>query len=172
MGGVVKHGLSRSKIYYLWRSMVSRCYYENRPDYPYYGGRGITVCDRWRNSFVAFYEDMGERPENMTLDRVDNSKGYSPENCRWATLETQQANTRTCKIYKTNKTGISGVQWRALRNSWQVSFGTRSLGSSKDFFEACCLRKSAEQKQDLDAGVSLPPGVSYTKIKDVKVRRA
>lgn len=72
--------------------MIERCKNPKAPNFEYYGARGITVCDRWRESFEAFLEDMGERPAGMTLDRIDGDGGYEPTNCRWATLTTQQRN--------------------------------------------------------------------------------
>jgi hypothetical protein len=72
--------------------MRQRCYYPNHAKYPKYGARGITVCDRWLESFDAFLTDMGERPEGRTLDRIDNAGNYEPDNCRWATPAEQTAN--------------------------------------------------------------------------------
>lgn len=93
------HGHSRkgkkniSAEYNSWHSMKSRCLNKNAPNFVLYGGRGITVCDRWK-VFKNFLEDMGERPKGKTLDRINVNGNYEPSNCRWATLSEQQKNKR------------------------------------------------------------------------------
>lgn len=94
----LKHGHyaggKMSATYRSWHAMIQRCTNPNRGDYDRYGGRGITVCDQWRD-FVVFLADMGERPEGKTLDRKNNDKGYYKRNCRWATDAQQRANKRS-----------------------------------------------------------------------------
>lgn len=91
--GHAKKKAPRSKTYTTWNNMVSRCTKPYHDKFYMYGARGITVCNEWLD-FSNFLRDMGERPEGKTLDRVDNTKGYSKENCRWADRETQQRNMR------------------------------------------------------------------------------
>lgn len=88
------HGKSKSREFNSWRGMVDRCTNKNNTSYPHYGGRGIEVCDRWR-SFSNFYTDMGDRPDGMSLDRINVDGNYEPRNCRWATKQVQATNQRT-----------------------------------------------------------------------------
>jgi hypothetical protein len=104
------HGMSGTSSYYVWANMLSRCYHENRPDFHHYGGRGIGVCDRWDSrkggSFENFLDDMGEKPEKLSLERVNVNEDYSPENCIWADETTQNYHQRT---RKDNSSGVPGV---------------------------------------------------------------
>lgn len=85
--------ISKTRTYKSWSSMKERCFNKNHKNYRYYGGRGITVCDRWK-TFSNFYEDMGERPEETSIDRIDPNLGYFKENCQWATRSQQNKNKR------------------------------------------------------------------------------
>lgn len=84
--------------HYTWRTMHARCNNPKARGYKYYGGRGISVCARW-DSYENFLADMGKRPPNTSLDRIDSNKGYSPDNCRWATHSEQQKNKTSTRMY-------------------------------------------------------------------------
>jgi hypothetical protein len=92
------HGMSGTSTHNIWDTMIQRCHNPNRKDYQRYGGIGITVCDRWRNSFEHFLADMGERPTGLSIDRRDGTKGYSPDNCRWATNVEQARNSKSARL--------------------------------------------------------------------------
>lgn len=93
----------QSRLYRIWSGIKTRCYNQNNPAYRYYGAKGITMCDDWRNSFVAFrdWSISHGYDDSLTIDRIDNFMGYSPSNCRWETMEHQRLHTRRSQI--TNK---------------------------------------------------------------------
>lgn len=94
--------------------MKQRCSNPACSDYKYYGGRGITVCERWKESFAEFVADMGEPQEGMTLDRIDNNGPYSPENCRWATRKQQTDNSTRVKIIEAHGRRLNYSEWGRL----------------------------------------------------------
>lgn len=91
-----KPGHSHSRLFNIWRGMKQRCYYPSHQSYPHYGGRGITICDEWRQSFLAFrgWALANGYQEHLTLDRIDPDGCYCPSNCRWATYQEQTLNKR------------------------------------------------------------------------------
>lgn len=103
------HGLSRTGTHNSWRAAKERCHNPNNAKYATYGAVGITMCDRWRTSFSAFLEDMGPRPEGCTIDRLDQTKGYEPGNCQWASIEEQALTRGTTRLYRW------GGGWMATR---------------------------------------------------------
>ena len=144
-----KHGMKGTKIYGTWTNIRSRCLSKNNPSYVNYGGRGISICKEW-DDFSVFYKDMGDVPEGKSIDRIDNNKGYSANNCRWATAQQQAENKG---MYKKNKLGITGVYYDAIRNRYLAVITSKRkqkrLYYGNDFLEACCARKSAELKLTL-----------------------
>lgn len=136
-------GHSAHPIYELHQSMIYRCKKAGTS----YSQKGIAVCARWlgANGFSNFLTDMGERPKGTSLDRIDNTKGYSPDNCRWAT-PTQQVLNRG--MFSNNTSGVEGVYWNKARSIW-VAFICKEykliyLGSFVDKRDAIDVRREAE----------------------------
>jgi hypothetical protein len=114
-----KHGKSHLDYHKVWVSMKLRCLNRNHHAFSSYGGRGITVCDRWLDSYDSFIRDMGPRPSHKhSIDRIDVNGNYEPSNCRWATATDQVRNRR---ILKSNKSGCSGVCFDNKVQKWRTS---------------------------------------------------
>ena len=96
-----------------YHDMKQRCLNQRHQQYKNYGARGITICARWLECFNNFLEDMGEKPIGLTLDRIDNEKGYSPDNCRWATPREQRLNQRSCTILSYQGLSMTVTEWAA-----------------------------------------------------------
>jgi hypothetical protein len=128
------------RTYGVWATMKDRCRNPQAKDYPNYGGRGIDYDSTWE-SFDKFLADMGLAPEGLTLDRRDNAAGYHKDNCRWATRYTQVHNSRT---RRDNTSGLRGVSYATRDRNWVTYLDGKCLYRGKDFFEACCVRRSAE----------------------------
>lgn len=113
-GAVIRHGRSRTREYQVWHQMIRRCHDPKSPVYRHYGGRGITVCERWHDA-ANFLADMGPRPSPQhTLGRINNDAGYCPENCRWETRTQQARNTRTNILITHNGEARCLSEWATL----------------------------------------------------------
>lgn len=129
-----QHGMRNTTEYRSWSHMKDRCYREKDKRYSSYGGRGITVCDEWRNSFTAFYKDMGKKPSpKHSLDRIDNNGNYEPSNCRWATNVQQASNRRSSRLFTYDGRTMNIKEWsdssgiayntlrqRLMRYNWPI----------------------------------------------------
>lgn len=94
-----RSGKNSDPTYRCWVNMKRRCLNRNDPSFQSYGAKGVTVCEEWKNSFEAFLADMGPRPQGMSIDRIDSGGNYEPDNCRWATVWTQNVNRRNTYAY-------------------------------------------------------------------------
>jgi hypothetical protein len=121
------HGYSprlkpRPRIYGIWCNMINRCTNPKVPHFRDYGGRGITVCERWLNSFENFLEDMGEPPPGLTIDRTDNNGNYEPENCEWKTRIDQARNRRSSLKITFDGLTLTVAEW-----SQRIGIGRRTI---------------------------------------------
>ena len=140
------HGKEGTKIYNVWGGMKYRAQTETAKAFSNYGGRGITVCDRWQ-SFENFYADMGEPPEGMQLERVDNDKGYSPENCKWAGRKDQAFNRRTTVRVTFKGKTMSLTDWAEETGVSRTTLGRRYKAgwSVEDMLTKPLTRRSSKK---------------------------
>lgn len=131
-----KHGMSRKSIYKVWQGMLSRCYQPAHASYKDYGGRGIRVCKRWRRSFTNFLADMVDSYKcGLSIDRLNNSKGYTPSNCAWSTAKEQVRNRRNNRIIDTplgrmcigEAAEKSGLNWQTIHYRVKANWPTEKL---------------------------------------------
>lgn len=109
------HGKTKTPIYNIWRGIIERCCNKDSGVYKYYGGRGIFICESWKQ-FENFYKDMGDKPNNMSIDRINNNDGYYKENCRWSTMKEQSNNRRSCVIIELDGIKMNMKQWSEKYN--------------------------------------------------------
>ncbi|HBG49462.1 MAG TPA: AP2 domain-containing protein [Cyanobacteria bacterium UBA9971] len=144
----IKHGMCKTKEYYTWRNIINRCLYKDGINYPDYGGKGITICDEWKNSFMKFVNDVGLCPDDKSsLDRIENTKGYYKENCRWATCSEQAMNRGPKKDGIVKFKGVVYEPKKKLYRARIMSNGkTKSLGRRKTAEEAAKLYDKAAEE--------------------------
>lgn len=138
------HGASYSREYVSWANMWQRCTNPKHPSYPRYGGRGITICERWR-SFANFLADMGPRPPDLTIERTDNDGHYTPENCVWDTRKRQGRNKSNNK--RLPYQGVAVAMAEAVERS-----------GAADYF---CVRGRLNRGWDADRALQTPPHPGY-----------
>lgn len=142
------HGKRWTPEYNTWAHMIQRCYNRNNKRYQDYGGRGITICKKWRENFLNFYHDMGQKPSTkFSIERKNNDGNYEPGNCLWATPMVQKRNQR---VYKINTSGTSGVIWCKSSSKWKatisVNYKKIHLGYFTNLQDAVNARKEAEHE--------------------------
>lgn len=143
------HRGTGTRLHNEWRAMKARCYTPSCSNYEYYGGRGIQVCDEWKNNFEVFKEWalFNGYTDELSIDRINPDRDYEPSNCRWITMKKQFWNRR---VRKTNKSGVSGVYWRDDIKKWKASITVNrkhiSLGNYENKEDAIKARQDAEKK--------------------------
>ena len=130
------HGLGSTKLYNIWTKMKDRILNPKNKAYTDYGGRGITICDEWKNDFMSFYNwamsNGYEENKGLSIDRIDNDGNYCPENCRWTTQTIQARNQR---IRKNNTSGYRGVSFREDRNKYKAQICVNNKNKGLGYFQ-------------------------------------
>ncbi len=142
-----KHGLSQTLAYVSWYGARRRCHDSKYYQYKYYGGRGIKMCRRWFDSFERFFEDMGDRPDGFSLERVDNNGDYEPKNCCWIPCSDQSQNKRQYPVGKSGVPGVYPVAYARFQVKITINGKRRYLGTFKTMSEAKAARAAAESRQ-------------------------
>ena len=162
------HGMSKERIYKIWADIKTRCYNKNSTHFNHYGGRGIEMCERWKESFENFYKDMGDRPTNRhSVERIDVNGNYEPTNCKWATTSEQSKNKRKSTSNSTGANGVSQeykngktiryrAEWYTLeKKKKSKSFSINKYGKEEAFRLACEARENAiKELNEQGAGYS------------------
>lgn len=147
------HGMRKTGTYTTWRSIIDRCTQSNHTKWSDYGGRGITVCDRWRR-FENFLEDMGTKPESRTIDRIDNDGNYEPGNCRWATRTEQARNTRANRLLTYGGETLTLAEWAE-----RIGVGYATLRSRLDKY-GWTIERAIETGDTMHKRIKRPSSVS------------
>ena len=123
------HGLSNTRIHRIWDNMKTRCLNKNSPAFRFYGGRGITICKEWKDSFIAFYQwsISSGYSDKLSIDRIDTNGNYCPDNCRWVSMKVQQNNRTNNKILSTGDTSHTLAEWSEIsgKNEWQIRYALK-----------------------------------------------
>ena len=171
-----KHKKSTSRLYEIYNGMKKRCYNPKFKFYKHYGGRGITICDSWLEDVINFYNDMEEfylahvekyGEKDTTLDRIDVNKGYSKENCRWATWKEQANNRRNNHIIEYNGVSKTMTEWREELGINQKTFEERVYNGNMSIEEILSKEKhngKTELRKECDR-LGLNHGTVYSRIK-------
>lgn len=162
-GCFATHGLSSNKFYSTWLSMRGRCINPKDRGYKDYGARGITVCEEWLNvsNFIAWCEMTHPNIEGYTLDRIDNDKGYSPDNCTWSDKTTQAINQR---MQKNNTSGFVGITWHTFSNRWMVRVNINRQRVNIGYFKT--IEEAVQARDNYIIENNLPHKLSTEYIKE------
>lgn len=144
-----KHGKSTTKLHRVWWGIIERCCKSYNKSYTEYGGRGITVCDEWRNDFQAFYDwaMASGYNEGLTIDRINVNGNYEPSNCRWVTQSENSRNRRTARIIECNGVSLSLVEWSEITGLHPDTI-TERIKSGWSIEEALTIKKNGRYKRN------------------------
>lgn len=140
-----KHGHFGNRTYAAWSGAIERCYNKKGKNYKDWGGRGIFMCDEWRNDYRNFLRDMGEKPQGLSLGRIDNDGPYSKENCEWQTQKQQHRNRRGNKLVTINGQTKVLVEWLEIYNISRATYGGRIYGGWS-ILDAICRPVARKKK--------------------------